>query len=623
VTSPARPLADRLSAGTEVHPDRLGWAPDGDPLPPPPGATIGAALLAAAHRDPGQVAYYLFDDRAELTRLSMAEVLHRAAGAAAVIRDGGVRRGDAVVIALDTGPDLLAAFFGCVLLDAVPVLTEAAPAGRRTAAWADRVRYLAATAAARCLVVHADAVAGAAAACPGLATRTPPFPILPDWRGGPAASPADLAFVQFTSGTTARPRGIAVTHAALIANARALGRASGIRQGDLVLGWLPLFHDMGLVGVALGPALNGLPAALLPPLTFLFRPQRWLWAIHHLRGTVSAAPNFAYQLLTRVDDESLSGLDLTSWRLAFNGAEQVQASTIAQWQRRMGRYGFRAASMCPVYGMAEAALAVTAPAPGTLPVVDRIGRGELARSGRAVAARGATDTTEVVSVGHPLPGYQVRVTGPDGRDLPPRRQGQILVSGPSVSTGYLGPAGRARCPGRDGWLHTGDLGYLADGQLFVTGRDKEILIKAGRNYHPHDLEAAAATVAGLRGHAVIAAGVRDAAAGTERITLAAETPVREPERLRTLRRAIEDVVLDRVGIRPDAVIFVKPGALPRTTSGKLRRALAAEMIAAGTLPTHQVTPQCPAAQGPPAQGPPAQGPPAQGPAADAPPGTPT
>ncbi len=577
-----------LGVGTGVHPDRTDWAPDGAPMPSPSRPTVGAELLDAALRDPYRVAYYLFDTQDVLTRLSIADVIGLAAGAAGILRDAGAARGDTVVIALDTGPDLLAAFVGCILLGAVPVITESAPANQRAAHWAARVRHLAETTGARHLILDQDGPAEAARLCGGIRVVPAGFPVLSGWSGGPTATPADLAFIQFTSGTTAKAKGIPVSHAALLANIAAMGRASGVREGDLMLGWLPLFHDMGLVGVALGPLLLGLPAALLSPLSFISRPERWLWAVHFLRATMSPAPNFAYQhCLARVPDEALAGLDLSSWRLAFNGSEQVQALTIARWQERMERYGFRATSMAPVYGLAEAALAVTGPELGSLPVVDRISRTELARTGRAVPAPAGPDAIDFVASGRPLPAYQVIVVDHAGRGLADREQGQILATGPSVIKRYVGEPDGDPSPLPGGWLDTGDVGYLASGQLFVTGRKKELLIKAGRNYHPHDIEATVAGLVGVRG--VIAAGIPDEAKGTDNIAIAIETPMRDQERLRAMRRSVEDAVFHGVGIRPDTVLFVRPGSLPRTTSGKLRRREAAEMIAAGTLRAYPQT----------------------------------
>lgn len=579
-----------LGPGAGMHHSRVGWAPTG-PAVPLACPTVGTALIMAAERDPGQVVCYMFDDTDQLRTLSAGELLSASAGAAQVMRDRGLRSGDPVIISLDTGPDLLAAFFGCALIGAVPAIAEPALTARRTAAWAARISHLAAAAGAKLLITeggHAEqalAAAQASGQCPAILMLRPPFQAGSGWAGQVPAGQADLAFIQFTSGTTGRPKGVTVSNGAAIANVTAIGQALRLDRGDLAVSWLPLHHDMGLVGCVLAPLLHGLPVALLRPLGFLLRPERWLWAIHYLRGTLSAAPNFAYQLCaTRLPDAALAGLDLRCWRVACNGAEPVQAASLRRWQERMGRYGFRPQAMFPVYGLAEAVLAVTMPVPGSLPVVDTVSRGELASTGRVVPARsGAPGSIEVVSVGRPVPGYRVRVTDARGAGLPPRHEGRVLVAGPSLTGGYVGvAAGAAAVTG--GWLDTGDLGYLAGGGLYITGRAKELIIKAGRNYRPHDLEAAAETVPGVRPRGVAAVGTRDELSGTDAITLAVETTERDPDQLRLMRVAIEAAVNSAAGARPDSVLFVRPGTLPRTTSGKLRRSQVAEMITAGTMP---------------------------------------
>jgi fatty-acyl-CoA synthase len=256
----------------------------------------------------------------------------------------------------------------------------------------------------------------------------------------------------------------------------------------------------GLGGATLTPFLHGLPIVLKPPMSFLMRKERWLWAIHHFRATLSLAPNFAYQrCVTRVHEPALAGLDLSSWRLAYNGAELVQEGTLREWQEHMGPRGFRAEAMFPVYGMAEAALAVTMPPPRTLPVVDRVCPDRLGRDGVAVpAAASDPRARDIVSVGRALAGYRVRVAGPDGAGLPDRHQGEVLVAGPSLTPGYAGRPELTAQLIRDGWLRTGDLGYVDGDRLFITGREKELIIVGGRNYHPAQIEAAVAGVPRVR-----------------------------------------------------------------------------------------------------------------------------
>jgi fatty-acyl-CoA synthase len=484
VPGAAGPTTPVLGGGGSVHPDRLEWdrvqgeratligpaSAAGTGAVAAPATmlrcpTIGAALLEAAARDAGRVAYYLFDDADRQTRLSTAEVAAQAAAAAHEMHADGLRAGDRVIIALDTGPGLLAAFYGCALLGAVPVITEPGATARRAARWAERIGYIARITQARllivadCLAEQAVRAAQADGTCPVAGILQAVFPAGYDWTGPTPADPAQPAFIQFTSGTTAHPKGITISNGAVMANVAAMGAALRLCRSDLTVGWLPLHHDMGLVGLTVGPLLHELPAALLRPLGFLLRPERWLWAIHYLRGTVSAAPNFAYQLCaTSLREEALTGLDLSSWRIACNGAEPVRAASIKRWQERMSPWGFRPEAMLPVYGMAEAALAVTMPTPGTLPVIDRISRSELASTGRAIPAADTADATDMVAVGQAIPGYRVRIT--DGSavvSLPARQQGHILVGGPSLAGEYLGEPGDAAGAIADGWLHTGDL----------------------------------------------------------------------------------------------------------------------------------------------------------------------
>lgn len=572
-----------LEPGCGVHSDRRNWEPGGRPVTVPSYRSLGEALAERAERTPDQPAYYLFDGSGTLTRLTAGELLLRAGGAAAALRAAGVRARDAVMIGLDTGPDQLAAFYGCCLIGARPTLVESPIAIMRASAWQARAGHVRRVLGARVLVAAPEAVALAQTVCAGTTTRLvcPPFPE-PRYCAPAGTALDDLAFVQFTSGTTSLAKGVTVTHEALFANARAIGTASQFRDGDLAAGWLPLFHDMGLVGITLVPALHGLPSALLPPGIFILRPSRWLWMMHHMRATLSASPNFGYQLcLSRNTEADLRGLDLSAWRLAYNGSECVRAATLRSWAERMAGYGVCPADMFPVYGMAEAVLAIAMPEPGMPPSVDRISRELLWREGYACPSAADSGAEEVVSVGAPLPGYQVRVADDDGRELPDRDQGQLLVRGPSLTRGYLGDPVLGEDARADGWLRTGDLGYRADGHLFVTGRRKDLIIRAGRNYHPEAFEMAAATVAGVRPGGVAAVSAPQEDTGTEAIVLVVETAQTERDHLAVTRRAIDSAVIAATGVRPDAVIFVEPGDLPKTTSGKVQRGRLAESVRSG------------------------------------------
>jgi acyl-CoA synthetase (AMP-forming)/AMP-acid ligase II len=397
-----------------------------------------------------------------------------------------------------------------------------------------------------------------------------------------AVAPDDLALVQFSSGSTGDPRGVMLSHRNLLANVAAVLAVLQPDETDVNCSWLPLYHDMGLIGGLFMPLHCGRPVVLLSPQGFLLDPKRWLWAIHHHRATISTAPNFAYQLIAgRVDERELAGLDLSCWRLALCGAEPVMPETLAAFARKLAPHGFREEGLLPVYGLAEVALGALFPVPGQPFRRDGVDPAALEAHGRAEPGGRVLS-----SVGRPLPGFDVRIADGEGRPLPERHVGEIQLQGPSVMLGYLDdPAATARVL-VDGWLRTGDLGYMAEGELFVVGRSKDLILKGGRNYAPQDLEKAAERVEGIRRGCVAAFGVPDPTTGTEAVVVVAET--REPASAHAaLAGAIKDMVHAAVGLRPDHVTLLPPGAVPKTSSGKLQRSRARERWLAGNLAAPQ------------------------------------
>ncbi|NJM10702.1 MAG: fatty acyl-AMP ligase [Synechococcaceae cyanobacterium SM1_2_3] len=279
---------------------------------------------------------------------------------------------------------------------------------------------------------------------------------------------SDLAFLQYTSGSTGDPKGVMLTHANLLANLRAMGSRVEARSDDVFVSWLPLYHDMGLIGACLGSLYYAFPLAVMSPLSFLARPARWLWAIHHQRGTLSAAPNFAYELCARaIQDREIEGLDLRSWRLAFNGAEPVNPATLERFIARFSPYGFRPEAMTPVYGLAECAVGLALPLPNRGPVIDRVQRDRFMATGQAAPTAGG-DVTALLfpACGQPLTQHQIRIVDEQGRELPDRQEGKVEFKGPSATTGYYrnSEATRRLFPHGDDWLDSGDRGYLAGGE---------------------------------------------------------------------------------------------------------------------------------------------------------------
>ncbi|MGH8459523.1 MAG: AMP-binding protein, partial [Nevskiales bacterium] len=295
---------------------------------------------------------------------------------------------------------------------------------------------------------------------------------------------SDIAFIQYTSGSTGNPKGVVLTHANLLSNIRAIGGITSIRPDDVFMIWLPLYHDFGLIAAWMSSMIHGNPLVVMSPLAFLVRPERWLWAIHRHRATYTAAPNFAFDLcVKRIDDSQIQGLDLSSLRVCANAAEPISPDTIERFQARFGKYGFRKEALMPAYGLAEATVGV-ASVYGRGALVDRIQRQAFARSGRAVpAAADDPNPLRFVSCGRPLQDIQLRVVDRGGCEVAERVEGLIEFRGPSATQGYYrNPEATARLF-HDDWVDTGDRGYLADSEIYLTGRVKDIIIRGGRNIY--------------------------------------------------------------------------------------------------------------------------------------------
>ena len=398
------------------------------------------------------------------------------------------------------------------------------------------------------------------------------------------AKPEDIALLQYTSGSTGNPKGVMLSHANLMANIRAMGHAIDITPQDTFVSWLPLYHDMGLIGAWLGMLVHTVRLVSLSPLAFLRRPERWLQCISAESATLSAAPNFAYELCChKIDAAELSSIDLSSWRWAFNGAEPVSVRVAQTFQKRFAEYGFRASALAPVYGLAECSLGLTFPPPARGLSTERVVQETFSRRGYAEPTSTAENTLEFVACGHPLPGYQVRIVDNEGFEVPQRQEGHIQFQGPSATAGYWKNAA-ATAELFDGpWLKTGDMGYLAETDLYITRRAKDMIIRAGRNLFPYELEEAVGDIDGIRKGCVAVFGSKNEQAGTERVVVLAE---RRPNTQRdndAIRTDIQHAAQRLFGSPVEDIVLAPPFSVLKTSSGKIRRAACRENYERGEI----------------------------------------
>lgn len=389
----------------------------------------------------------------------------------------------------------------------------------------------------------------------------------------PAVTPQHLALIQFTSGSTGHPRGVMLTHHNLLANCAAIAQGLHMHAADVGVSWLPLCHDMGLIGTFLTSMAVGIPLVLMGPFDFVLDPLRWLDAISRHGGTITTGPNFAYALCVRVRRSAVDAgsLRLHTWRAALCGAEPVAADVLERFSQKWAPAGFQPSALLPVYGLAESSLAVSFPVLGEPVKVDHVDRNALSDARRAIPSpAGMPWTVGLVGLGGAVAGHRVRVVDDEGRPRADREVGEICVRGPSVTQGYLHDAEGTAAILRGGWMHTGDLGYVADGHLHVCGRKKDVIIFRGRKYYPQDLERAAQDVDGVRKGNVVAFGEMDPGGGLESVTMVVERRGEDVEDAALVER-VKVRVQECNGVPVGRVVVLMPGELPKTPSGKVRR----------------------------------------------------
>lgn len=558
-------------------------------VPPPRAAqTLTEALEYHVERQPDRLTVHLYEEGRE-TPITYRQLYEGALRYAARLAAAGLQPGQMAAIMLPTSKEYLFSFYGVLLAGGVPVPLY--PPARLTTIEDHMTRHVGILRNAGATLMITIPEAKALAYLLRAQVESLNAVLVPaDFEGGSSgaftpvrAKPGDIGFLQYTSGSTGSPKGVVLTHANLLANVRVMGKAARAGADDVFVSWLPLYHDMGLIGGCFATMVLGFPVVLMSPLAFLSRPGAWLRAIHRHRGTISGGPNFCYELcLRRIADEEMEGIDLASWRFAFNGAEPVSPDTMTAFTERFGRWGLRADAMTPVYGLAECSVGLAFTPPGEPWRVDTLDRERMAAGGEVVPAR-ADDPAplKVVGCGRALEEHDLRVVDAAGLELPEEQEGALQFRGPSATSGYYRNPAATKELFQGEWLNTGDRAYLREGVLYLTGREKDIIIRGGRNLSPYELEQAVGDLAGVRRGCVAVFGSRDPVSGTERVVVLAEMKESDPSRQEDVKRMINELAVDLLGAPADDIVLAPPATVPKTSSGKIRRGAAREYYERG------------------------------------------
>lgn len=540
-----------------------------------------------ASRQPNSEHIVLLEETQE-QRISFATLRRQSLRVAARLMEKQLTPGQTVAIMLPTSLDYFYTFLAVLYCGAIPVPLYPPARPTQIEEHIRRHRKIIANAGASMLVTISEVKAvgrllkGQATVLQHIVTADDlyaeqPKPILPRQQG------KDIAFLQYTSGSTGDPKGVVLSHYNLLTNIRAMGRACKVTPKDVFISWLPLYHDMGLIGAWFGSLCHGCLLVVMSPLSFLARPQRWLQAITRYGGTLSASPNFGYEICaTRLGDEELEGLDLGSWRMAFNGAEPVIPDTLRRFSRRFIPYGFKEQALTPVYGLAESTVGLAFPDPDSGVRIDRVRRDDFAASGRAQpAAEDDSNALEFVCCGKPLPGHQLRVVDNHNRELPERREGRLQFSGPSSTAGYFRNPGESAPLFCGEWLETGDLAYIAGGEVYLTSRQKDVIFRAGRNIYPHELEEIIGNIEGVRKGCTAVFASRKENETIEKLIVLTESRQKSTEEIEGLKETIRRKTIDVLGMAPDDILVGPPGTVLKTSSGKIRRSACRTLYESG------------------------------------------
>jgi fatty-acyl-CoA synthase len=512
-----------------------------------------------------------------------AEALKRSYG----LRRLGLQKGDRISLIVAESDDFVLTLLGAVLAGVVPVPIYPRLGFKASDGYVDTVAHITNAAGSAAIVTTEQQephVRDAMPRCPSVTQLIDMKQLAAAAEGEALApveiSPDDICFLQFTSGSTSLPKGVVVKHGNLAANCRAFmyeGLQANPEAGDKGISWLPLFHDMGLIGFVFGPLFTDIPVVFLPTSSFARSPRVWLEAAHRHRATLTYAPNFGYALAAkRLKERDLQGLDLSCLRVAGCGAEPIQIGTLRAFADKLAPTGFKPEYLLPCYGMAEGTLAISFTKLTESVRADHLSA-EALQAGKAVQAAGDAPANDIVCCGTPFENHEVRIVDDAGNVLGERQVGQIITRGPSVCGSYFeNPSASAESFKAGGWLFTGDLGYLANGELYICGRLKDVIIVRGRNFYPQDIEWCVAQIEGARRDNVVAFGVIED--GEEKLVICAET---SRVQAAALREEIPKRVLDEIGLQPFKVELVALGTLPKTSSGKPQRRKTKALWASG------------------------------------------
>ena len=541
--------------------------------------------------EPDHVSLTLLDRHFSETHRSYRNLLEGARGTAAYLRNRGLAPGDRVLMLVLSAEDFIDAFFGTILAGGIPVAVSPPMTFGDMEKYLENLGHILENSEARFMISFArirkliGSALGDSKHLEALFLAKEISPEQPKRPAIPSLDPDATAFIQYTSGSTGLPKGAMLSHRALLSNVAGIARGIDCTVGDVSISWLPLFHDMGLIGSLFTSLYTGAHLYAMQPESFVTDPISWLELITQHRATIATAPNFAYHLMAnRIEPERAARLDLSSLKVALNGAEPVDLRTLERFERKFRKVGYRDKVSFPVYGMAETCLAATFPPLGKRFVVEPLDREALEAERTARPAQAEDQFPyQAVSVGTPIQGQEIAIIDGQAQRLEQDQVGQILVRGSSLMLGYYNNPQATDAVIKDGWLHTGDLGFISGDRLFVTGRAKEMIIKRGRNYYPYDIERAASQVSGVRKGCLVAFSVSNPDSGTEDLILVAETREKDGKSRQMIVKQISAQVLAAVGVRPDKTILVTPRTLPKTTSGKLQRLLAKKRYEQGKL----------------------------------------